>query len=61
MLNFRNFTLGGWWKVQFLDDLDQKCVLHLQVLLNCTLFRISVTSLGDLLDFGQLFKAFGNI
>ena len=27
MLNFRNFTLGGWWKVQFLDDLDQKCVL----------------------------------
>ena len=52
MLNFRNFTLGGWWKVQFLDDLDQKCVLHLQVLLNCTLFRISVTSLGDLLDFG---------
>ena len=41
--------------------LEEKTFLFLPLLIESNFwFASSVTRLGDLLDFGQLFKAFGN-
>ena len=55
--------LPKWWNfaksghtVSTLDRLPIANIEHLQNLLSV----VSVTRLGDLLDFGQVFKAFGN-
>ena len=43
------------------QDTDDVTTLLSALFITCSIwFKVSVTRLGDLLDFGQLFKAFGN-
>ena len=54
-----------WKSVELPVNLDWSCLkenyLTLKMEISSFSLTTSVTRLGDLLDFGQLFKAFGNI
>ena len=60
-LNFITATIPIWWQYdnspRVKDHSHKLCLIDAAVVEGCLQ---PVTSLGDLLNFGQLFKAFGN-